>query len=39
MGAETLLGKGDMLYMPPGTSYPNRIHGAFVSDQEVHKSS
>ena len=37
MGAETLLGKGDMLYMPPGTSYPNRIHGAFVSDQEVHK--
>jgi S-DNA-T family DNA segregation ATPase FtsK/SpoIIIE len=37
MGAETLLGKGDMLYMPPGTSYPIRIHGAFVSDQEVHK--
>ncbi len=37
MGAETLLGKGDMLYMPPGTSYPDRIHGAFVSDQEVHK--
>ena len=37
MGAETLLGKGDMLYMPPGTSYPERIHGAFVSDQEVHK--
>ena len=37
MEAETLLGKGDMLYMPPGTSYPNRIHGAFVSDQEVHK--
>ena len=37
MGAETLLGKGDMLYMPPGTSYPTRIHGAFVSDQEVHK--
>jgi S-DNA-T family DNA segregation ATPase FtsK/SpoIIIE len=34
MGAETLLGKGDMLYMPPGTSYPDRIHGAFVSDQE-----
>ena len=37
MGAEALLGKGDMLYMPPGTSYPERIHGAFVSDQEVHK--
>jgi len=37
MGAETLLGKGDMLYMPPGTGYPDRIHGAFVSDQEVHK--
>ena len=34
---EQLLGKGDMLYMPPGTSYPTRIHGAFVSDQEVHK--
>ncbi len=31
MGAETLLGKGDMLHMPPGTSYPDRIHGAFVS--------
>ena len=37
MGAETLLGKGDMLYMPPGTGYPVRIHGAFVSDEEVHK--
>ena len=37
MGAETLLGKGDMLYMPPGSGYPVRIHGAFVSDQEVHK--
>ncbi len=37
MGAETLLGKGDMLYVRPGTSYPVRIHGAFVSDQEVHK--
>ncbi len=36
MGAETLLGQGDMLYMPPGTGYPIRIHGAFVSDQEVH---
>ena len=37
MGAETLLGKGDMLYMPPGTGYTVRIHGAFVSDEEVHK--
>ena len=37
MGAETLLGKGDMLYMPPGSGYPVRIHGSFVSDQEVHK--
>lgn len=37
MGAEALLGQGDMLYMPPGTGYPQRIHGAFVSDQEVHK--
>lgn len=37
MGAETLLGKGDMLYLPPGTGYPVRIHGAFVSDEEVHK--
>ena len=37
MGAETLLGQGDMLYMPPGTGYPQRIHGAFVSDQEVHR--
>lgn len=37
MGAEALLGQGDMLYQPPGTSYPNRIHGAFVSDQEVHR--
>ena len=37
MGAETLLGQGDMLYQPPGTSYPQRIHGAFVSDQEVHR--
>jgi S-DNA-T family DNA segregation ATPase FtsK/SpoIIIE len=37
MGAEALLGQGDMLYMPPGTGYPMRIHGAFVSDQEVHK--
>jgi S-DNA-T family DNA segregation ATPase FtsK/SpoIIIE len=37
MGAETLLGHGDMLYLPPGTSMPTRVHGAFVSDQEVHR--
>jgi len=37
MGAETLLGHGDMLYLPPGTSVPQRVHGAFVSDQEVHR--
>ncbi len=37
MGAENLLGHGDMLYLPPGTATPQRIHGAFVSDQEVHK--
>jgi S-DNA-T family DNA segregation ATPase FtsK/SpoIIIE len=37
MGAESLLGHGDMLYLPPGTSLPTRIHGAFVSDQEVHR--
>ena len=37
MGAENLLGHGDMLYMPPGTSIPTRVHGAFVSDEEVHK--
>ena len=37
MGAEALLGQGDMLYLPPGTAYPQRIHGAFVSDDEVHK--
>jgi DNA segregation ATPase FtsK/SpoIIIE, S-DNA-T family len=37
MGAEALLGQGDMLYQPPGTSNPQRIHGAFVSDQEVHR--
>ncbi len=36
MGAETLLGQGDMLYLPPGSGYPLRIHGAFVSDGEVH---
>jgi S-DNA-T family DNA segregation ATPase FtsK/SpoIIIE len=37
MGAEQLLGQGDMLYQPPGGSYPQRIHGAFVSDAEVHR--
>jgi S-DNA-T family DNA segregation ATPase FtsK/SpoIIIE len=36
MGAETLLGHGDMLYLPPGTSLPERVHGAFVDDHEVH---
>jgi S-DNA-T family DNA segregation ATPase FtsK/SpoIIIE len=36
IGAEALLGHGDMLYLPPGTSLPTRVHGAFVSDQEVH---
>jgi DNA segregation ATPase FtsK/SpoIIIE, S-DNA-T family len=37
MGAEALLGQGDMLYLPPGTSLPVRVHGAFVSDEEVHR--
>ena len=36
-GAEQLLGHGDMLYMPPGTGLPIRVHGAFVSDEEVHR--
>lgn len=36
-GAEALLGQGDMLYLPPGGGYPQRVHGAFVSDQEVHR--
>ena len=36
-GAEQLLGHGDMLYLPPGTSVPIRVHGAFVDDHEVHK--
>jgi len=36
-GAETLLGMGDMLYLPPGTSVPSRVHGAFIDDHEVHK--
>lgn len=35
MGAECLLGQGDMLYLPPGTGYPQRVHGAFVADEEV----
>ena len=34
-GAESLLGHGDMLYLPPGTGLPQRVHGAFVSDSEV----
>jgi DNA segregation ATPase FtsK/SpoIIIE, S-DNA-T family len=37
MGAEQLLGHGDMLYLPPGRALPERIHGAFVRDHEVHK--
>src|SRR5689334_2767922 len=37
MGAETLLGHGDMLYLPSGTSVPTRVHGAFVADAEVHR--
>jgi S-DNA-T family DNA segregation ATPase FtsK/SpoIIIE len=36
-GAESLLGMGDMLYLPPGHGIPNRVHGAFVSDDEVHR--
>ncbi|WP_421621175.1 DNA translocase FtsK [Alkalilimnicola ehrlichii] len=36
-GAEALLGHGDMLYLAPGSGLPNRVHGAFVSDQEVHR--
>jgi S-DNA-T family DNA segregation ATPase FtsK/SpoIIIE len=36
-GAETLLGAGDMLYLPPGSGLPQRVHGAFVADHEVHK--
>jgi S-DNA-T family DNA segregation ATPase FtsK/SpoIIIE len=35
-GAEALLGHGDMLYLPPGTATPERVHGAFVDDHEVH---
>ena len=37
MGAEALLGQGDMLFLPPGQGYTRRVHGAFVDDQEVHK--
>jgi S-DNA-T family DNA segregation ATPase FtsK/SpoIIIE len=37
MGAEALLGQGDMLYLPPGHGLPMRVHGAFVSDEEVHR--
>ena len=36
MGAEQLLGQGDMLFLPPGVGYPQRVHGAFVADSEVH---
>jgi S-DNA-T family DNA segregation ATPase FtsK/SpoIIIE len=36
-GAEALLGQGDMLYLPPGTGMPQRVHGAFVGDAEVHR--
>ena len=35
-GAEALLGQGDMLYLPPGTALPVRVHGAFIDDAEVH---
>ena len=37
MGAEALLGQGDMLYLPTGAGYPQRVHGAYVADQEVHR--
>ncbi|NDU86359.1 MAG: DNA translocase FtsK [Ferrovum sp.] len=37
MGAEALLGQGDMLYLPTGAGYPQRLHGAFVADAEVHR--
>src|SRR5690606_2157912 len=37
IGAEALLGQGDMLYLAPGTGLPQRVHGAFVADQEVHR--
>jgi S-DNA-T family DNA segregation ATPase FtsK/SpoIIIE len=37
MGAEALLGQGDMLFLPPGTGFTQRVHGAYVADHEVHK--
>ncbi|MGI4983913.1 MAG: DNA translocase FtsK, partial [Janthinobacterium lividum] len=37
MGAESLLGQGDMLFLPPGSGDPQRVHGAFVADDEVHR--
>ena len=37
MGAEQLLGHGDMLFLPPGTGFPIRVHGSFVDDAEVHR--
>jgi S-DNA-T family DNA segregation ATPase FtsK/SpoIIIE len=37
MGAESLLGQGDLLYLPPGTGMPTRVHGAYVGDAEVHR--
>ena len=37
MGAEALLGQGDMLYLPPGSGLPQRVHGAYVADEEVHR--
>ncbi len=37
IGADQLLGSGDMLYLPPGTSTPTRVHGSYVSDQEIHR--
>ena len=36
MGAENLLGQGDMLFLPPGTAAPTRLHGVFIADEEVH---
>jgi S-DNA-T family DNA segregation ATPase FtsK/SpoIIIE len=36
-GAESLIGQGDMLYLPPGYGMPQRVHGAYVADQEVHR--
>jgi DNA segregation ATPase FtsK/SpoIIIE and related proteins len=39
MGAQNLVGNGDMLYVPPGSSTPGRVHGAFISDEEVNALS